>query len=341
MMRHRVVAAMVAVAASFLVVIVAAQGPQQATGPFELRSPFGDAGEAIYAAYDGWGAAEDGSGYLFLLGYYNRNRTQTVEIPVGPNNRIEPGGPDYGQPTVFYPGRHSTLFMIKVPKDFGEKTLTWTIVANGRPTSVTFHMQRDYALNYYKDDANGNEPPSLKFGLNDPMVKGPQAGIVKTLTGVVGQPLALEMWALDPPPLELNWESVVKSRNSSVNQPNRVAPPPSPASQAAVVDGQVIGVSRGGRGGGRGGGGRGGGEGVRADLTVSWTKLRGPGEVIVTPSQVPLVTNADRNVVVHGLSTATFSAPGEYVLRGEAVEAAGAGDGLCCLAFANVKVIIK
>jgi hypothetical protein len=56
---------------------------------------------------------------------------------------------------------------------------------------------------------------------------------------------------------------------------------------------------------------------------------------------VPLTTKGDRNVVVEAKSTATFSAPGEYILRGEAVEAAGAGDGLCCLAFANVKVIVK
>ena len=90
-----------------------------------------------------------------------------------------------------------------MPKDFGDKKLTWTIVANGQPTSVTFHMQRDYNLNYYKDEANGNEPPSLRFALNAPMVKGPQAGIVTTLTGAVGQPVALKTWGQDPPPLVL------------------------------------------------------------------------------------------------------------------------------------------
>ena len=38
-----------------------------------------------------------------LLGYYNRNKTQALDIPIGPDNRIEPGGPDYGQPTHFDP----------------------------------------------------------------------------------------------------------------------------------------------------------------------------------------------------------------------------------------------
>ena len=36
---------------------------------------------------------KDGS-TVILLGYYNRNRTQAVDIPIGPNDRIEPGGPD-------------------------------------------------------------------------------------------------------------------------------------------------------------------------------------------------------------------------------------------------------
>ena len=69
--------------------------------------------------------------------------------------------------------------------------------------------------------------------------------------------------------------------------------------------------------------------------------MRGPGEVTVTPPRVPLVTKADRSTVVEATATATFSAPGEYVLRAEPVEAAGAGDGLCCFTFANVKVIVK
>ena len=90
-------------------------------------------------------------------GYKNRNRTQTVEIPIGPNNRIEPGGPDYGQPTVFEPGRQTTVFAIKVPKDFGTKKLTWTLVANGQPAVVTFYLNPEYNMNFYREEANGND----------------------------------------------------------------------------------------------------------------------------------------------------------------------------------------
>jgi hypothetical protein len=303
--------------------VPSAQGPAGLPKPPEPR---GVTGEAIYPAYEGWGLSQDGSGYLLVLGYMNRNKSETVEIPIGPNNKIEPGGPDYGQPTVFLPGRQQTVFAIKVPKDFGAKKLTWTLVANGEPAVVTFYMQKDYALEYYKDAANGNQPPLMKFGINDPMMSGPNAGFAQTLTGSVGQPVPLKLWASDPPPLEKNWESIVAGRTRS-------KPQPTPRAQVAIVNGQVIGA-----GGGRGGNS---GEGSRPDLTVTWTKLRGPGEVTVTPPRVPLVTNADATTIVEANATATFSAPGEYVLRAQPVEAAGAGDGLCCFTFANVKVTVK
>ena len=44
-------------------------------------------------------------------------RSQELDIPIGPNNRIEPGGPDMGQPTHFLPGRQWGMFTVPVPKD--------------------------------------------------------------------------------------------------------------------------------------------------------------------------------------------------------------------------------
>jgi hypothetical protein len=309
---------------SLLVMAVSAQRPEQLPG---AREPFGNAGEAIYPAFEGWGASQDNDSLVIVLGYMNRNRAQVVEIPVGPNNRIEPGGPDYGQPTIFEPGRQTAVFAIKVPKDFGAQKLTWTLVANGQPAVVTFHLHRDYYLNFYKDEANGNEPPQMKFGSNERMMAGPHAGIAQTLTGSVGQPVPLKLWASDPPPLEKNWETIVSAQN-------RPAPRPVPPEQAAIVNGQVFG-----RAGGAGG--RGNSAEARPDLTVTWTKMRGPGTVTVTPSRVPLTTNGDRNRVVEANAVATFSAPGEYLLRAQPIEPPDAGDGLCCFTFANVRVIVK
>ena len=92
--------------------------------PFE---PTHDSGQSVTGAFEGWFPNPDGS-FSLLIGYYNRNQKQTLEIPAGPNNRIEPGGPDQGQPTHFLAGRQWGVFTVTVPKDFGENKLTWTLV---------------------------------------------------------------------------------------------------------------------------------------------------------------------------------------------------------------------
>jgi hypothetical protein len=312
----------VAVAAWSLAPGAAAQGPSRLPMPLE---PFGDSNEAVYPSFEGWGDAPDGSGYYLVVGFKNRNRTQTVEVPIGPNNRIEPGGPDHGQPTVFEPGRQTAVFAIKVPKDFGTKKLTWTLVANGQPAVVVFSLHPDYALNLYKEEATGNEPPRFKFSADEPMMSGPHVGFARTLSATAGQPVPLKLWASDAPPTEKNWENIISARN-------RAAPRPGPRDQVAVVNGQVIGS----------GGGRPPSAGAApADVTVTWKKLRGPGAMTVTPKAVALVTNGNRDTIVEANATATFSEPGEYVVRAEPIEADDGYDGLCCFSFANLKVIVK
>jgi hypothetical protein len=286
--------------------------------------PIGNADEAIFPAYEGWGESQDGASYYIVLGYKNRNSTHTLEIPIGPNNRIEPGGPDYGQPTVFEPGRQTTVFAIKVPKDFGEKELTWTLVANGQQAVVTFYLNPAYNLNFYREEANRNDAPKLKFAPDDPMMSGPTAGIVRTLTGTVGQPVALRAWASDAPPEETNWERELRS---GPRKPAEVDP-----STVAVVDGRVIGA---------GSPQAPAADAAPPDITMVWKKMRGPGEVLLSPPRLPLFTKGDGSTVVEANATATFSAPGEYVLRAEPVEADDGFDGLCCFTFANVKVIVR
>src|SRR5262249_16484460 len=93
-------------------------------------TPQRERGASLSPAYEGWFPNDDGS-FSLMLGYYNRNSKEALDIPVGPNNRVDPGGPDQGQPTHFEVGRQWGVFVVKVPKDFGTKTITWTIVANG------------------------------------------------------------------------------------------------------------------------------------------------------------------------------------------------------------------
>ena len=313
-----------AIAACALAAVVSAQAPGRLPLPLQ---PFGESGEAIWPAYEGWGATADDSAYMLVLGYLNRNRSQVLEIPIGPNNRIEPGGPDYGQPTVFEPGLQHTWFAIRVPKDFGNKKLTWTLVANGQTSVITFDMHPDYHFDFFKDGANGNEPPRMKLSANEPMFAGPTVGFSQTLTGSVGQPMPLKVWASDMPAIEGDYESQVVQKTRG----GGATPPPFPRNQVAMINGQVI-AGRTARPSATGG--------VRGDIVVAWQKLRGPGKVTFNPPRVGLNTNRNKDTVVEAAATATFSAPGEYWLRVQPIESENP-DGLCCFTFAILKVTIK
>src|SRR2546423_12857160 len=60
--------------------------------------PAHDSGQSVTGAFEGWFKNPDGS-FSLLLGYFNRNLKEELDIPIGAENRIEPGGPDRGQPT--------------------------------------------------------------------------------------------------------------------------------------------------------------------------------------------------------------------------------------------------
>lgn len=148
-----------------------AAGTHVAAGQLVME-PLKDAGQNIYPAFEGWYQNQDGS-YTLLAGYYNRNKKQTLDIPIGPENRIEPGGPDQGQPTHFTVGRGWGTIAIKVPKDFGDKKITWTLTANGRTVSVPFGLTKGYQIEPYLDAAMGNKPPVVKFSEQGEALTGP------------------------------------------------------------------------------------------------------------------------------------------------------------------------
>src|SRR5579862_7257946 len=81
-------------------------------------------GQTVSPAFEGWVQDKDGS-FTLYFGYMNSNWKEQFDVPIGPDNNIEPGGPDQGQPTHFYPRRNPFLFTVRVPKDFG-KELIWT-----------------------------------------------------------------------------------------------------------------------------------------------------------------------------------------------------------------------
>ena len=138
-----------------------------------LAEPVGNAGGPIYATFEGWGPLKDGTNAL-LLGYFNRNRTQTLDIPIGPDNSIEPGGPDYGAADAF-PHRPPVRACSRslVPKDFGNKKLTWTINANGHKTAGAVLAEPAVLDRLLQEHRERNEPPRIKFAMNGPEYIGP------------------------------------------------------------------------------------------------------------------------------------------------------------------------
>jgi hypothetical protein len=154
-----------------------------------------DSGQSVTGAYEGWYANPDGT-FTMLVGYFNRNSKETLDIAVGPNNRIEPGGPDQGQPTHFLPRRQWGVFTITVPKDFGDKRLTWTITANGQTTSIPMNLNPLWVLSPFKD-ASGNAAPVVRFESGGRSFAGPPRGIVQAFNAKPSEPLPLTAWVAD------------------------------------------------------------------------------------------------------------------------------------------------
>ena len=277
-------AAAVACAALVGGALVAAQAPQSGTLPLE---PFKERGASITPAYEGWFANADGS-FSMLLGYFNRNSREAVDIPVVPNNKIEPGPIDQGQPTHFETGRQWGVLVVKVPKDFGKKTVTWTISANGETQAIPFGLQNPYNIAPYKEIGMMNEPPKLSFTQGGTKFAGPPITTAATLTGKAKTPIAINVWVEDP-----------KGRAEE--------------------------------GGGRG-------RGPSSIANVSLHTYRGPGTVTFDKTRLPVPTQG-----AQVSATATFSDPGDYILRVQANDESGEGGGgfQCCWTNAYVKVTVQ
>jgi hypothetical protein len=167
-----------------------------ASGQTLPLEPIRERGASVIGAFEGWYPNPDGT-FTFLVGYFNRNRSEALDIPIGPNNRVEPGGPDQGQPTHFLTRRQWGVYTITVPRDFGTKKLTWTLTANGETTVIPMSLHVNYQVEPFKDPAMGNTPPVLRFEARGRPFSGPPTMVAASYHAVVGQPLELTMWVRD------------------------------------------------------------------------------------------------------------------------------------------------
>ena len=152
-------------------------------------------GQEVVPAYEGWERNPDGS-FNFVFGTMNRNWEEEPDIPIGPANHIEPGGPDQGQPTHFLPRRTRFLVRIRVPSDFGDQELIWTLTSpNGQTKKAYATLHPDYYIDDLVVQRNNGVPAADELLTNKFPVLEVEGNTTRTVN--VGQPVTLTAVATD------------------------------------------------------------------------------------------------------------------------------------------------
>ena len=231
------------------------QAPQTRTFPTEVSNTRFNSGQSVVPYFEGWIRNPDGT-FDLVFGYFNRNWKEELVIAAGPDNTFEPGNPDGGQPTYFLPRRQRWVVRYRVPADFGKKTVTWSVSANGRTEKAYGDLIPAEELtervlmtngNFNPGESDPNQPPSITLAPLQNVV----AGVPVTLTASVqddGLPKPRPAVAPPPPPPTAGGRGVIAQVNSS-------------------------------------------GEGRPRGLRVTWMEYRGPGKVTFGVSGPTLVVN--------------------------------------------------
>ena len=281
-------------------------------------------GRPVWPAYEGWMQNEDGTAD-FLFGYMNENWQEEIDVPVGPDNQMEPSGPDAGQPTHFLPRRNRFIFRVRVPKDFGQKEMVWTLNSHGNTAKAYASLKTDLLL---ENIDLMSETGALGAGTSSPEVRADKPPVItlqggKMRTATVGQPLSLVALVTD--------DGVPRSRGRGVSgaQTGRGG------RGAATTPGAILGVPP----------GRDPAfvpptrvtVGKVVGLHLSWFVYRGEGPVSFDPPQIktwedtrtganspwaPLWTPPTLPADNKWTTSVTFSEPGTYILRGRADDGA-------------------
>ena len=125
-------------------------------------------GQDVSPTFEGWEPNADGS-YTFYFGYYNRNHEEELDVPIGPENRLDLGDGDLGQPTHFYTTRHWFVFKVPIPKDWPQdKRLTWTLTTNGKTNMAKGWLQPEWEIDKALISKNAISDPFLRTSNSNP-----------------------------------------------------------------------------------------------------------------------------------------------------------------------------
>jgi hypothetical protein len=135
-----------------------------------------------------------------VFGTMNRNWEEELDIPIGPGNNVEPGGPDQGQPTHFLPGRNRFVFRVRVPADFGKtkSEVVWTLTSpNGKTKRAYATLHSDYFIGDVVIQRNNGMPTGATREVLDNKAPRLKLEGTKTKSVRVGQTVTLTAFAND------------------------------------------------------------------------------------------------------------------------------------------------
>lgn len=257
---------------SLLTLVIAARASGISVAQIE-RSVERLSGQTVAPVYDGYEINADGT-YSLWFSYFNRNRRDAVDVPVGPDNRFEPGPADRGQPTHFVPLWQKSSFRVILPKDFGAKTLTWHLTTQGTANQVVATINPKAIIDRQKETLDGgaegeNKAPVVTVGPATQVIARTESARFTAAATDDGKP-----------------------QNAITKKPD--------------------------------------------GLTVRWRKYRGPSNGVVTFSSARASLSAGE-----ATTSATFSAPGEYVIQAVIDDGSLLTGTYCCWVNTELKVTVK
>ena len=263
-------------------------------------------GQNVQPVFQGWSRNADGT-FDMHFGYLNRNYMEELQIPIGPDNFIEPGGPDRGQPSYFLTRVNRQIFTVTVPADFNAQEVVWELTVAGKTERAVGWLQAEWEIDAVGGGRNQsaealkNQAPSLSVS-HPGSVRLPS---LLTLTAAVtddGLPVARP----EPTP-----EQRQAAAAAAANRGPTQAQPPilTPPDDAPEIPTNLPGLRVNARGrqtlGGQ----------VPSGLSVSYRLWRGPAAVVFEP-EFAEVDNGN------AVTTAKFAEPGDYMIQVRAYDGA-------------------
>jgi len=164
----------------------------------------GASGESVAPMFNGWIRNDDGS-VTMIFGFANQNREAVIDVPLGPNNKIEPAEFDGGQPTHFpvYQRRgfvgiqERGSFAINVPADKADTDVVWTLTSGGQTWSVPGRTSSTAYEMSNGEAAMGTLKPAIKFSMSGAESNGVVGIYAPRINTSVGSPVTLTAYVQD------------------------------------------------------------------------------------------------------------------------------------------------